>query len=288
MSTILVTGASTGIGQEAALHMARRGHSVYAGLRNPAKGDELREKIAAENLPVSVVELDLVKPDTIDAAVTRIMQEAGRIDALVNNAGIGAGQAVEMTDLAVVREIFETNYFGTVSVLRAVTPVMRKQRGGRIVNVGSLAGRVPMGCHAHYSASKFAMEGLSESLAFEMAEFNVRVSVVEPGCVLTPIWGKAAPLEDVEQPYMTSLERLGKWFEFNLTRPALPADVAAVIEHAIESDAPRFRYPVGKDAQEMIAARARVSDEEWIRVNCLQGEAFYDRMAELVGLDYYR
>lgn len=288
MSTILVTGASTGIGQEAALHMARRGHSVYAGLRNPAKGDELREKIAAENLPVSVVELDLVKPDTIDAAVTRIMQEAGRIDALVNNAGIGAGQAVEMTDLAVVREIFETNYFGTVSVLRAVTPVMRKQRGGRIVNVGSLAGRVPMGCHAHYSASKFAMEGLSESLAFEMAEFNVKVSVVEPGCVLTPIWGKAAPLEDVEQPYMTSLERLGKWFEFNLTRPALPADVAAVIEHAIESDAPRFRYPVGKDAQEMIAARARVSDEEWIRVNCLQGEAFYDRMAELVGLDYYR
>ncbi len=288
MSTILVTGASTGIGQEAALRMARKGHQVYAGLRNPPAGDDLREKIAAEDLPVSIVELDLVKPDTIEASVAQILAETGRIDALVNNAGIGAGQAVEMTPLETVREIFETNYFGTVSVLRAVTPVMRQQRSGRIVNVGSLAGRVPMGCHAHYSASKYAMEGLSESLAFELAEFNVRVSVVEPGCVLTPIWGKGAPLEEVEQPYMNSLERLGKWFEFNLERPAMPEDVAAVIEHAIESDEPRFRYPVGKDAEEMIAARAKVSDEEWIQVNCLQGEAFFDRMAELVGKDYYR
>jgi NAD(P)-dependent dehydrogenase (short-subunit alcohol dehydrogenase family) len=288
MSTILVTGASTGIGQEAALRMARKGHQVYAGLRNPAGGEELREKIAAQQLPVTIVELDLVKADTIDAAVAHIMEETGRIDALVNNAGIGAGQAVEMTPLEVVRDIFETNYFGTVSVLRAVTPIMRQQRGGRIVNVGSLAGRAPMGAHGHYSASKYAMEGLSESLAFEMAEFNVKVSLIEPGCVMTPIWGKAAPLEDVEQPYMNSLARLGRWFEFNLTRPAMPEDVAEVIEQAIESDEPRFRYPVGKDAQEMLAARAKVSDEEWIRINCLQGDAFYDKMAQLVGLDYYR
>ncbi len=288
MSTILVTGASTGIGQETALHMARRGHQVYAGLRNPAGGDELREKIATEDLPVAIVELDLVKPDTIEASVAQINRETGRIDALVNNAGIGAGQAVEMTPLEIVRDIFETNYFGTVSVLRAVTPVMRKQRSGRIVNVGSLAGRIPMGAHGHYSASKYAMEGLTECLAFEMAEFNVKVSLIEPGCVMTPIWGKVPPPEEGEQPYIKSLERLGRWFEFNLARPAMPADVAAVIEHAIESDEPRFRYPVGKDAEEMIAARAKVSDEEWIRVNCLQGEEFYDRMAELVGKDYYR
>ena len=105
---------------------------------------------------------------------------------------------------------------------------------------------------------------------------------------MTPIWGKAVPLEDVEQPYIKSLERLGRWFEFNLGRPAMPADVAVAIEHAIESDQPRFRYPVGKDAEEMLAARAKVSDEEWIKVNCLQGDEFHDRMAELVGLDYYR
>jgi NAD(P)-dependent dehydrogenase (short-subunit alcohol dehydrogenase family) len=287
MSTILVTGASTGIGQEAALHLARKGNRVYAAVRNPDGATELKERIAAEDLPATVILLDLVKPDTIEAAVRQIVEESGGIDVLVNNAGVGAGQAVEMTPLDVVREIFETNYFGTVSVLRAVTPIMRKQRSGRIVNVGSLAGRVPMGCHAHYSASKYAMEGLSESLAFEMAEFNVKVSLIEPGCVLTPIWAKGTPPEG-EQPYIKSLERLGKWFEFNLNRPAIPADVVAAIEHAIESDQPHFRYPVGKDAEEMIAARARVSDDEWIRVNCLQGEEHYDAMAELVGLDYYR
>jgi NAD(P)-dependent dehydrogenase (short-subunit alcohol dehydrogenase family) len=287
MSTILVTGASTGIGQEAALHFARKGNKVYAAVRNPDGATELKEKIAAENLPASVILLDLVKPDTIEAAVQQIVDESGGIDVLINNAGVGAGQAVEMTPLEEVREIFETNYFGTVSVLRAVTPIMRKQCSGRIVNVGSLAGRVPMGCHAHYSASKYAMEGLSESLAFEMAEFNVKVSLIEPGCVLTPIWAKGTPPEG-EQPYIKSLERLGKWFEFNLNRPAMPADVVAAIEHAIESDQPRFRYPVGKDAEEMIAARAKVSDDEWIRVNSLQGEEHYDAMAELVGLDYFR
>jgi NAD(P)-dependent dehydrogenase (short-subunit alcohol dehydrogenase family) len=287
MSVILVTGSSTGIGQETALHMARKGHQVYAAVRSPQTATDLRDNIAAENLPVEVIELDLLKPDTINAAVEQIVARSGRIDALVNNAGIGDGRAVEETPLEVVREIFETNYFGTVSVLRAVTPVMRKQRSGRIVNVGSLAGKVVMGCHAHYSASKWAMEGMSEALAFEMAEFNVRVAVIQPGVVLTPIWGKGeVPTEP--SPYDNSMQRLGKFFEFGLNRPAMPADVATAIAHAIESDKPHFRYPVGPDAVETIAARSKVSDDEWIEANCLQGDAFADRMAELVGVDYYR
>lgn len=287
MSVVLVTGSSTGIGQEAALHMARKGHQVYAAVRNPDTAGELREKIGAEALPVEVVKLDLVDPPSIASAVAHIMARSGRIDALVNNAGIGAGQAVEETPLEVVREIFETNYFGTVSVLRAVTPVMRKQRAGRIVNVGSLAGAVVMGCHAHYSASKWALEGLSEARAFEMAEFNVRVAIIQPGCVLTPIWGKGEWPAD-PSPYQKTMQRLGRFFEFGLQRPAMPADVALAIADAIESDQPRFRYPVGLDAQETIAARKRVSDDEWIDINRLQGDAFAERMAELVGVDYYR
>ena len=149
MAIILVTGSSTGIGQEAALHMARKGHQVYAAVRSPATATELRDKIAAEDLPARIIKLDLLDTASIDSAVADIMAREGRIDALVNNAGIGAGQSVEETPLEVVREIFETNYFGTVSVLRAVTPIMRKQRSGRIVNVGSLAGRVVMGHNAH-------------------------------------------------------------------------------------------------------------------------------------------
>ncbi|MFK7977254.1 MAG: SDR family oxidoreductase [Halioglobus sp.] len=287
MSVILVTGASTGIGQETALHMARKGHTVYASARNPGTADELKEKIAAENLEVKVIKLDLVDPVSITSAVAEVMQESGRIDALVNNAGIGAGSAVEETPLDVVREIFETNYFGTVSVLRAVTPIMREQKSGRIVTVGSLAGRVVMGCHAHYSASKWAIEGLSEALAFEMAEFNVKVSIVEPGCVLTPIWGKGSLPEEVS-PYQNTMDRLGRFFEFGLGRPAMPADVAEAIADAIESDKPHFRYPVGPDAVETIAARAKVTDDEWIELNCLQGEEFHDAWLDLVGVDYYR
>ncbi len=287
MSVILVTGSSTGIGQETALHMARRGHDVYAAVRSPDTAVELKEKIAQEKLPVNVVRLDLVDPASIRSAVEQIMERSGRIDALVNNAGIGGGRAVEETSLEEVREIFETNYFGNVSVLREVTPIMRKQNAGRIVTVGSLAGRVVMGCHAHYSASKWAMEGLSEALAQEMAEFNVKVAIIEPGCVLTPIWEKGS-LPTEPSPYSNSLQRLGRFFEFGLRRPAMPSDVASAIEHAIESDEPHFRYPVGPDANETIAARAKVSDDEWLALNCLQGDAFHDRWEELVGVDYYR
>ena len=287
MSVILVTGSSTGIGQETALHMARKGHDVYAAVRSPETATELKALIAAEDLSVSVIKLDLVDPDSIVTAVAEIMARSGRIDALVNNAGIGGGRAVEETPMHEVREIFETNYFGNVNVLRAVTPIMRQQKSGRIVTVGSLAGRVVMGCHAHYSASKWAMEGLSEALAQEMAEFNVKVAIIEPGCVLTPIWGKGS-LPTEPSPYLKSLQRLGRFFEFGLRRPAMPTDVASAIAHAIESDKPHFRYPVGPDAVESVAARAKVSDDEWIAANCLQGEAFSDRWLELVGVDYYR
>ena len=286
MSVILVTGASTGIGQETALHMARKKHQVYAAVRSPQTADELREKIAAESLPVTIIRLDLTDVASIEQAVAGIMAQTGRIDALVNNAGIGGGRAVEETTLEEVREVFETNYFGNVSVLREVIPVMRKQGSGRIVNVGSLAGRMSFGCHAHYSASKWAMEGLSESLAFEMAPFNVRVSIIEPGCVVTPIWEKAS-MPEGETPYASTLARLGRFFEFGLNRPAMPADVAEAIAHAIESDQPQFRYPVGLDAQETLAGRASVSDDQWIEANRLQGDAFTQRWKDIVGVDYF-
>jgi len=286
MGIILVTGSSTGIGQETALHMARKGHKVYASLRNPSTANEIRDKISEQNLDIDVIRLDLTDAQSIEDAIALIMEKSGRIDAVVNNAGVGGGCAVEETSMDTVREIFETNYFGNVQVLRCVIPVMRKQRSGSIVTVTSLAGQVVMGCHAHYSASKFAMEGLSEAMAQELAEFNIRVALIEPGCVLTPIWGKGAMPE--QSHYGKSLARLGRFFEFGLRRPAMPEDVAKAIAHAIESDKPHFRYPVGPDAEELVAARAKVSDDEWMRINCLPDNEFYDQMAALVGLDYYR
>lgn len=286
MSVIIVTGASTGIGQATALHLASKGHKVFAGVRSPDKVDELREKIAADGLTVNIIQLDITDDDSVEKAIKTIMDDAGRIDALVNNAGIGGGRAVEETPLEEVREVFETNYFGTVRMLHAVTPIMREQRAGRIVNMGSLAGRMVFGCHGHYSAAKWALEGLSEALAFEIAEYNVRVAIIEPGSVPTPAWEKGKP-PPADSHYMNSMQRLGQWATHTMKNPAMPVEVAEAIAHAIESDNPRFRYPVGQDAIENLAGRASVTDEEWIEANRLQGDAFSNRWEEIVGVDYF-
>jgi NAD(P)-dependent dehydrogenase (short-subunit alcohol dehydrogenase family) len=286
MSVILVTGSSTGIGQETVLHMARKGHQVFAGLRSPATATELKDRIAAEALAVEIVQLDITDGDSVDRAVRTVMDSTGRIDALVNNAGIGGGRAVEETPLEEVRAVFETNYFGTVRMLLAITPIMREQRSGRIVNMSSLAGRMVFGCHGHYSAAKWALEGLSEALAFEMAEFDVRVALIEPGSVPTPAWEKGTP-PPPDSHYMRSLQRLGQWATHTMKNPAATLDVAKAVAHAIESDTPHFRYPVGQDAIEDIAGRASVSDDEWIEANRLQGDAFRQRWKEIVGVDYF-
>ncbi len=287
MSVILVTGASTGIGQATALHLASKGHRVFAGVRSPDTATELKNKIAADDVPVELVQLDITDQPSVDRAINDIMASAGRIDALVNNAGIGGGRAVEETPLEEVREVFETNYFGTVRMLHAITPIMREQRSGRIVNMSSLAGRMVFGCHGHYSAAKWALEGLSEALAFEMAEFNVRVALIEPGTVPTPAWEKGTPPPD-DTHYTNSLQRLAAWATHTMSNPAAPLDVAVAVAHAIESDTPHFRYPVGQDAIEDIAGRFSVTDDEWIEANRLQGEAFYERWEEIVGVDYFR
>jgi NAD(P)-dependent dehydrogenase (short-subunit alcohol dehydrogenase family) len=286
MSVILVTGSSTGIGQETVLHMARKGHQVFAGLRSPATATELKDRIAAEALAVEIVQLDITDGDSVDRAVRTVMDSTGRIDALVNNAGIGGGRAVEETPLEEVRAVFETNYFGTVRMLLAITPIMREQRSGRIVNMSSLAGRMVFGCHGHYSAAKWALEGLSEALAFEMAEFDVRVALIEPGSVPTPAWEKGTP-PPPDSHYMRSLQRLGQWATHTMKNPAATLDVAKAVAHAIESDTPHFRYPVGQDAIEDIAGRASVSDDEWIEANRLQGDSFRQRWKEIVGVDYF-
>ncbi|MEP4147493.1 MAG: SDR family oxidoreductase [Halioglobus sp.] len=286
MSVILVTGASTGIGQTTSLHLASKGHQVFAGVRSPDTANELKERIAAQDSSVELIQLDVTDQASVDSAVQQIMDQAGRIDVLINNAGVGGGRAVEETPLEEVRGVFETNYFGVSRMLLAVTPIMRKQRGGRIVNMSSLAGRMVFGCHGHYSAAKWALEGLSEALAFEMAEFNVRVALIEPGSVPTPAWEKGTPPPE-DTSYGNSLTRLAAWATYTMKNPASTQDVADAVTHAIESDNPHFRYLVGQDAVEDVAGRQSVSDDEWIEMNRLQGQDFAQRWKEVVGVDYF-
>jgi NAD(P)-dependent dehydrogenase (short-subunit alcohol dehydrogenase family) len=228
----------------------------------------------------------VVNQESVDTAIAAIVDAHGHIDVLVNNAGIGGGRAVEETPVDEARAILETNYFAQARVIAAVAPIMRKRRSGRIVNVGSLAATNTMGCHAHYSASKRAMTALSEALAFEMAPFNIKVAIVEPGVVMTPIWTKGE-MPDQEGAYGKTIKRLMRFFEYGFTRPAMPEDAATAIAEAIESEQPQFRYPVGADARECIAARASIPDEQWIAMNTLDDDAFAARWEEVAGVNYY-
>jgi NAD(P)-dependent dehydrogenase (short-subunit alcohol dehydrogenase family) len=176
MTTVLITGCSTGFGLESALAFARRGDTTYASMRNPAKADKLRERADAEGLTVEIATLDVTDDESVAAAVAEIESRHGAVDVLVNNAGVGYSGAVEAIDMDRARALMETNVWGAVRTMRAVLPAMRAQGSGVIVNVSSVAGRVPAsGHHGFYAASKHALNALTEAAATELEHFGVRV-----------------------------------------------------------------------------------------------------------------
>src|SRR5713226_8341014 len=187
MSSVLITGTSTGIGLATALTLGRAGHNVYATMRNPSRAPELAEKTAQEKLPIKVSVMDVDSDSSVRTAIADIQEDAGHIDVLVNNAGVERSGSIEELPLAEFRAVMETNYFGPLRCIQAVAPQMRQRRSGCIINVASVAGHVATSPLAPYTASKFALEALSEALAQEMKTFNVRVAIVEPGIIDTPM-----------------------------------------------------------------------------------------------------
>jgi len=284
---VLVTGSSTGIGLSTALHFARLGHRVFASARAPEASAGLQQGLA-EGLPLHTVRLDVDQDDSVAAAVAEVICQAGHIDVLVNNAGIGGAGPVELSSIGRAKRTFETNYFGAVRMIRAVLPGMRERRSGAVINVTSIAGRVALAGHSHYAASKFALEGLSEILAQEVRPFGIRVAIIEPGVVRTPIFSKGNVKTADMAPYEMPFRRLWKYFEKALQNATLPEAVAAAIEHAVSTDQPKLRYLVGADAQTVMAGRHRLTDEEWIAAQATEDdEAFYREMKSIYGEDLY-
>jgi NAD(P)-dependent dehydrogenase (short-subunit alcohol dehydrogenase family) len=263
MATVFVTGASSGIGLATAHVLARAGHTVIAGMRNPDPDSELARPVSQERLPVTIVALDVDDDESASEAFQIAISQHGPIDALVNNAGITQPGTIEETPLDSFRAMMETNYFGVLRCIKAVLPHMRARRTGCIVNISSVAGRIALAPQAGYVTSKHALEAMSECLAQEVRAFNIRVALVEPGIVATPIFQK---IRSPETTYPQG-RRLSAFFAALAKEPTPPEVVAEQVREIIEGNSWQFRYPVGPHAPIALAWRARTSDEEWIAMH---------------------
>jgi len=283
MSIALVTGTSTGIGLATAVTLARGGHTVIATMRNLASAGELQKLVAAEKLPVTLAALNVDDDASVDSALGKVLAEHGRLDVLVNNAGVGGGGSVEESSTARFREVMETNFFGALRCIKAVVPGMRERRQGCIVNVTSLSGRIALAPAAAYCASKFALEALSECLAQELKEFNVRVAIIEPGVIATPIFSKAKPIPE-GSPYPQA-RRQRALFAKSLTNPTSSYLVGEKIREIVDGNSWQLRYPVGPDAEPFLKWRASKTDEEVINLAAGTDADFIAMAKKEFGLD---
>jgi NAD(P)-dependent dehydrogenase (short-subunit alcohol dehydrogenase family) len=252
---VVITGASTGIGAACALALDKAGYRVFAGVRNPADGERLQRQAGPRLMPIR---LDVTDPASITAAshtVTAMMGERG-LAGLLNNAGISVAGPVELLPLADWRRQFEVNVFGLIAVTQTFLPLVRQGRG-RIINMGSIAGRAAMPFMAPYAASKHALEAITDALRIELQPWGIRVALIAPGAIATPIWGKtrkevdswdAAWSQDLKTMYQEGFTRI-KDAATAAGEQAQPAGVVAeAVTHALRSRWPKTRYLVGSDA----------------------------------------
>ncbi len=283
MASVLVTGASRGIGFSTALALGRAGHRVFATMRQPAAAPALAEAAAAESLPISVLPLDVDVDESVRDAIAAILTEHGPIDVLVNNAGIERRGSVEELPLAEFRAVMETNYFGAIRCMQAVLPSMRTRGSGCIINVTSVAGRISSSPLGPYAATKHALEALTEALAQEVQPFGIRVAMVEPGIIDTGM-ARAIAEEDAGSVYPNG-RRFARMFAASLKTPTSPELVAAKILELVEGDSPLLRHPVGPDAEPFLAWRAGMTDEEWAAWWGADDASWYDALERDFGLD---
>jgi len=286
MEIAVVTGTSTGIGYATALHLARAGYRVFAGMRNLGKAEPLRKAAADEKLAIEVIELDVTSGESIQRAFAAVAA-AGPVDVLVNNAGIGGATPLELTPEEEHRRMFETNYFGAIRCIHEVLRSMRERRRGTIVNITSLAGLVPIPNQVPYSASKFALEAAAEALAHEVFRFGVRIVNIEPGVVMTSIFENSQETTryDKGSPYQPIMRRNGKFYSAGFREPSSPDDVAKVVLESIRTPHYRLRWPVGKDAIGLSAGRRKMKDEEWVALGGdLTDEEYNRRFLDQFGI----
>jgi NAD(P)-dependent dehydrogenase (short-subunit alcohol dehydrogenase family) len=279
MANVMITGASSGIGLATALELGRAGHTVFATMRNPVRAPQLGEIATRERLPIKICTLDVDSDDSVRICFAGIGEP---IDALVNNAGVERHGCIEELPMEAFLATMNTNYFGAVRCIKAILPRMREARKGCIVNVSSVSGRIANSPLGAYSASKFALEAISEALAGEVKPFNIRVAIVEPGIQDTKM---ARAIENPPQSAYPHALRFAGLFRAALANPIPPETTAAVIRHIVESDTWQLRHTSGPDAAAFVGWRAAMTDEQWVDWNAQDDESWYAQVQSDFGLN---
>ena len=274
----IVTGSSSGIGYETSLLLARNQIKTYATMRNMSKSEELIKIASEENLQLNVAQLDVNDDLSVNKAINKIVKDNDSIDVLVNNAGYDLFGPLEESSLEEIKQQFETNFFGVIRTTKAVIPTMRKQGKGTIINVSSVGGKVGLlPFLTAYHASKFAIEGFTESLRQELDDFNINIILIEPGYVSSGFLDNskyAKGFDSNKSPYAKKVQQVFQGFESITAYSSHPSKVAQTILDVLNSPNPEIRNPVGKDADSIFKTRAELSDkemEQWSR------EAYMDK-----------
>ena len=262
----LVTGSSSGIGFETSVLLARNGFHTYSTVRNLEKSQALINVAKKDGLPLQVIELDVSSDKSVRDGVNSVLDENKRIDVIVNNAGYALVGAFEDLSMDEIKAQFETNFFGVIRVIQAVLPTMRDHRNGRIVNLSSMGGRIAIPLDSAYHGTKFALEGLSESLQYEVEPFGIKIILIEPGAIKSNFFNNlkmASKAQRPDSPYTQMMQKLNAGFSFILENAPQPEEVAKVILKAVTSEHPELRYVVGDDARAMLEATRTMSDAEF-------------------------
>lgn len=264
----IVTGSSSGIGYATSLLLARNRFHTYATMRNIEKSADIQEIANKERLPLQVIQLDVNDDASIRNSIKRVERENERIDVLVNNAGYGLVGAFEDLSVEEIKSQFETNFFGVIRLTQQVLPIMRKQKSGTIVNVSSGAGRIGFPGMSAYVSSKFALEGLSESMSYELEPFGIKLVIIEPGVIRTNFKKNSVMSEksldnSSISPYSSIIQKIDSSISSIIEHATPPEDVAKAILHAITSNNPELRYLVGNDMIMMAETKKSMSDEDF-------------------------
>jgi NAD(P)-dependent dehydrogenase (short-subunit alcohol dehydrogenase family) len=281
----VVTGANSGIGRATAIYLAKQGMRVLGTVRSLDKAEKLNAMAKQAGANVELVVMDVADDASVKRGFEEIHARAGRVDHLVNNAGVGGNAVAEECTIALYHDVMNVNLYGAVRCIHAVLPQMRARRSGTIVNVSSVVGKIAAIGQQPYFTSKWALEGMSEGLAQEVAPFGIRVAIVEPGLTKSAIFAKNVDGPNKTGAYDAHYRRLFQFYAVGIANATDPFEVGSVVHRAITTSDPQLRYAVSWGAREMIEGRARMSDQDWIALGAHEDDtAYFDAFEKHFGV----